>query len=137
MKRVIKFRGLRTDGQGWVYGDLWRKPLFHGSKCLIYVKDGDEEIDDTGWTEVTHASVGQFTGLLDKNGKEVYDGDRLRHLRKFNTGHISLGKVVFRNGGFYLDYGNLIYEPSILINRTDYTFEVIGNIHEESEVSNG
>lgn len=127
MNRTIKFRGLRVGGQDWVYGDLLQEYPHHNTGatiqqhgCIVH--------------EVHPESVGQFTGLKDKNGNEIFEGDRLRHLRKYNTGHISECRVVFRNGGFYLDYDNLIYEPSSLIKRSDYAFEVIGTIHDGEEV---
>ena len=72
MKREILFRGLRTDGKGWVYGDLvqWKTR----GKCAILPQEGDE------WTnpfdfEVNPATVGQFTGVTDCDDRKVFEGD--------------------------------------------------------------
>jgi len=68
MKRAIKFRGKRVDNGEWVYGDLmcnWTTP------AILSENDGCEY-------EVIPSSIGQFTGLKDKNGKDIYDGDSLK-----------------------------------------------------------
>lgn len=64
MNREILFRGKTYDGQ-WIYGNL----LVKGSFCYII------GTDDSRAVEVIPSSVGQYTGMKDKDGNKIFDGD--------------------------------------------------------------
>lgn len=76
MKREIKFRGKRIDNKKWVYGFLADED---------YINDIDSI--DLSSIEVDIDTVCEFTGLLDKNGKEIYEGDIISVNGKYPREH--------------------------------------------------
>ena len=77
--------------------------------------------------------VMQYTGLKDKNGKEIYEGDIILfpHRRKF-----AKGQVVFYNSGYKIQYQEPCFDKfiSLFVNIYEFELEVIGNIYENPEL---
>ena len=70
MSRVIKFRGKRKDNGEWVFGYYLEYELCDGEGRCSYIK-----IDGCSPIKVIPETIGQFIGLPDSKGREIYEGD--------------------------------------------------------------
>ena len=126
--REIKFRGKRKDNKEWVYGYL----VLDGRErhCYIVFVDWlpEDNIDDVDYIEVYKHTIGQFTGLYDKNGKEIYEGDII------DTGY-DKWIVKFGNGSFYATIPNTSFFLDLSRETINYyEIKVIGNIYDNPEL---
>lgn len=122
--REIIFRGKRADNGEWVYGSLiTERNMFDGNLMTMHIQDIEEPYDDN---LIDDETVGQFTGLTDKNGVKVFEGDIVRIF----DGEYFSGVIKYSNeqGSFTVDDTSLHYWISDI--------EVIGNIHDNSELLN-
>jgi uncharacterized phage protein (TIGR01671 family) len=128
--RDYKFRGKRVDNGEWVYGSYCYNPLmkkgeiysFDDKRCYVY--------------RVDPATVGQYTGLHDKNGREIYEGDIVHCIAAWDNANMA---VIFEEGEFHMvlceklkDYIPLCGFYCI----RNFTKEIIGNIYEQEVTPN-
>ena len=123
MNREIKFRGKNYENK-WKYGDLVQEKWKQGKAIMI--KKGT-----TAWS-VLEDTVGQYTGLHDKNGKEIYEGDILKAIRWNN-----IFLVKYTGTAFYLyRKGNNGFNKITTWNNAEKS-EVIGNIYDNPKLLGG
>lgn len=126
--REILFRGKRIDNGKWVEG-------YYRQTCgchLIICGEGD----DIYGVAVIPDTVGQFTGLTDRNGKRIFEGDivkgrdLLEQFREEDANHFGIYGYVSHQDGSFVIVGEVITHYRWL----DYDLEVIGNIHNNPEL---
>lgn len=136
--REIIFRAKEKDNGEWVEGSLINAFEY---TCILQAEDklhptdypyldGDIGTFDGKATPIIPETVGQYTGLTDKNGKKIFEGDAVRY---GDTVH----KVVFEDRNKTAYFG-LVYSPLETLPFGHYQdlrqIEVIGNIHDNSEL---
>ena len=155
MNRQIEFRGF--DGTKWYYGDLEYNRKTDVARIHTYKEDGSY----CRQYKVAPDTVGQFTGLLDKNGVKIFEGNIVKRISVnsnsslyydcgvviFDNGNasfkLSMYKCVFdgRNIGLFDDdddttcnfVTNVVYEGQTP-QEDEYYYEVIGNIYDNPEL---
>jgi len=141
--REVKFRGFNKE-QGWLYG------------CGVCEDSGDGTIPPRTWLlvnypyrksnihnfEVEPKSVGQSTGLTDKNGKEIYEGDLYVTWEKRSIRQIFKRKGAFCGGMSFSESTPLDWEydkelDQLVPDEFSMGIEVIGNVYENPELLGG
>ncbi len=137
--RTIIFRGKRLDNGEWITGS------FLPINDSAYIREGEwgdlEDIDfGFGFKEVDIATVGQYTGMNDRNGKEIYEGDIIGFSKGARIAALNY-HVKWIRGGFWLTdggYGDKL-EPQLrdiqsFAESNGYITLIIGNIHDNPEL---
>lgn len=131
--REIKFRALRFNGNGWAIGSLISPNVKDNMSFII------------GWNGVRFVvkteTVCEFTGLKDKNGKDIYEGDIVKYMPKYNQGDAPIFRIEkvfwqdFRSG-WATKRSELANNDLFRCAQYGNDIEVIGNIHENHELLN-
>ena len=148
MNREIIFRGKRIDNDEWVYGrGLQQCKDELGNEIVAIFTDvvkSENYIKKEGrytlnYVPVKVETLGQYTGLKDRNGKKIFEGDILEYIgkRKDNMNKVYRRKVVFHEGMFALlskelrAYSALNYH---CMKDGRSAWRVIGNVHDNPEL---
>ena len=135
--RKILFKGERTDNCEWVEGYYVYAPAETDEKNRLdnFVRKHWIITKNGKMYEVIPESVSEFTGLTDKNGKKIFEGDVVEH-------HVQADIIVNR-GVVHWDSKNARWalqlrtmNPSFDLYKPEF-FEVIGNIHDNPELLGG
>ena len=125
MTKEVLFSGKRADNGEWVVGDLIHRQIWKRSLTIIRVSD--DGFDHYEEYEVIPETVGQFTGLTDKNGKKIFEGDIIA--KGFELYEVRWNPEQV-HWGIYSDN----YEVAGFTKFSESYFEVIGNIYDNKEL---
>ena len=127
--REILFRGQKQNGE-WLYGDL----VHRGEKIFIFSENAQNSPD---YYEVEPETVGQFTGINDKNGVKIFEGDIIQDKHDESCNHvIKYFEEESCFGVLYIGLNGSLTPMSRLAKDwiNEFNEVVIGNIHKNPEL---
>ena len=125
--REILFRGKHSEKSRWDFGDLYT----NNGKAYITLRDTIRGVRVLG--EVIPATVGQYTGLIDKNGTKIFEGDIVK-LRLLAAKMEWKGVCEYRNGAFGLAWQYAGERYCTFAGTCNAEYEVLGSIHDNPEM---
>ena len=126
--REIKFRAKRTDNGAWVYGDLQHVQRINTKEQAEQSGRRSEPAVRIANYDVDEQTIGQYTGMKDADGKEIYEGDVILQTNVFGERKYS---VEYINGAFCLCRNGDIWLSLVDVRLSIY---VRGNIHDNPEL---
>lgn len=128
--RGILFRGKRTINGDWVYGDFVHGNERKSLRDSIFVYDSEtQSFNDY---EINPSTLGQYTGLTDKNGKRIFEGDIVKTDKFSEPNKQYIIKYDLRFGAFIgQDRYNVYF---VTFDGDSGEFEVIGNVTDNPEL---
>ncbi|SFP17891.1 YopX family protein [Salibacterium halotolerans] len=140
--KTVKFRGKSIETGEWLYGSLINNAFYQGETPVLFIidtakmdydcfEDFTEQIDDF---KVSCAD--QYTGLTDKCGTEIYEGDILQYDSP-SPWHHHKYPIIFDDGAFQFDDEMDILEGFMLSQENikyKHGFVIVGNIYEDPEL---
>lgn len=128
--REILFRGKSKHGK-WYYG-FYTEGYYLDGTPVAWIEVVDRKKKETDSPTVIPETVGQFTGVTDKKGKRIFEGDICRVSRPCV---LAYGEITFQNGCFWFvddGPGGMLRLCDVKMN--GFEVEVIGNIHDNPEL---